>query len=274
MPSQPSHARCQTWFEEESRPIETLGFCQGTVVGCSFKSPHKESRNEDAAALVELSPGHGILAVADGVGGQNAGDRAARTVIEAIVNHCTAVNEEGSLRPQLLDAIEGANHEILTWGIGAGATVVVAEYRDGHLRIIHVGDASAILCSNRGRLKFFTVAHGPVAMAVEIGVLNEQEAMVHEDRNIISNCVGSTEMKIEIGPRVAMAAYDTLVLASDGLFDNLTNEEIVARIRSGKLDRRAHEMIDLARTRMLAADGTSGKPDDLTVLCFRQTPAQ
>ena len=261
----------QMWVQEVARETEPFGFCRGTAIGCSFRSPEKETSNEDAAALIELSPTHGILAIADGIGGQNAGDRAAKMTIDCIVDHCRKAHPGDRLRMHLLDAIEAANRKILKWGLGAGATLVVAEYRDGSVRIIHVGDAGAILCSNRGRIKFMAVAHAPIAMAVEIGFLDEEEALNHEDRNIISNCVGAQDMRIEIGPRLLMSPRDTLVMASDGLFDNLTSEEITNAVRAGQLEVQMKQMIESARSRMTYADDFSGKPDDLTVLGFRQT---
>ncbi len=261
----------QTWFQEQASEIVKLPFCGGSVMGCSYRCPDKSTDNEDAAAVIQVSENHGVLVVADGVGGQNAGDRAARETIESILDHCRNAQSIGSLRPLLVDAIEAANHKILKWGIGAGATLVVAEYFNRSVQIIHVGDASVILCSNRGRIKFFSVAHAPVAMAVEIGILDETEALVHEDRNIISNCVGATDMKIEIGPRIPMAARDTLIMGSDGLFDNLTSEEIVNAVRAGNLQRQTSQLIEITRLRMAKADGFQGKADDLTVLCFRQS---
>lgn len=260
----------ETWFKEVGRGAETFKFCGGTAIGCSFRSPDKDSNNEDAAALLELSSDHGILAVADGVGGHNGGDRAAHATIKSIVEHCKNAEPGTRMRMHILDAIESANQEILSWGLGAGATLVVAEYREGSVRIIHVGDAGAILCSNRGRIKFMAVAHAPVAMAVEIGILDESEALSHCDRNIISNCVGAVDMRIEIGPRVPMAIRDTLVLASDGLFDNLTSEEISELIRAGNFQLQTGRLIATARSKMLEGDGRVGKADDLTVLCFRQ----
>lgn len=268
-----------TWFQQESTNSGQLGFCCGSAIAYSYRCPGKETANEDAAALIQLSTAHGILAVADGVGGQNAGDRAAQTTIRTILKYCEDVSDGSrhnslpSIRSRLLDAIEAANREVLSWGIGAGATLVVVEFLAGKLRIIHVGDAGAMICSNRGRIKFFTVAHAPVAMAVELGFLNESEALVHEDRNIISNCVGSTSMKIEVGPEMVMGKRDSLLLASDGLFDNLKTDEIVALIRAGALPNQTEKLFEKARRRMSNRDATPCKPDDLTMICFRQSPS-
>ncbi len=273
----------QTWFQCDSANASQHLFCSGSAVGCSHKSPDKESGNEDAAALIELSSTHGILAVADGIGGQNAGDRAARAVIDSLLEHCRDYERmrasesdgcpETSIRARLLDAIEAANREVLGWGIGAGTTLVVAEYLCGKLRIIHVGDTGALVCSNRGRLKFFTVAHAPVALAVELGLMNESEGLAHEDRNLISNCVGFSEMRIEVGPEMNMAQRDSLLIATDGLFDNLTSDEIVSTVRAGRLKQQSEKLVAIAHRRMLNPASVPSKPDDLTMICFRRSGA-
>ena len=258
-----------TLFQEEAAGVQLADFCGGVVASYSFKSPDKETANEDAAAWIELSKNHGVFVVADGVGGQSAGDRAARSAIESVIEHCKDSNDQKSLRAEILDAIEAANREVLSWGIGAGSTIVVAEYLLGTVRVVHVGDSTALLTSNRGTIKFLSVAHAPVAMAVEIGMLDESEAIEHEDRNIITNCIGSAEMKIEVGPEVSMAARDTLLLASDGLFDNLTTSQVTNSIRAGHLKGQMNAMIETTRG-LMTGDSKTGKPDDLTVLCFRQ----
>ena len=192
-------------------------------------------------------------------------------VIQSVAAQAEVAESREGLRIHVLDAIEAANQTILGWGIGAGATLVVGLLIDNTARIFHVGDAEALVCSNRGRIKFSTVAHSPVAMAFEIGVLNEQEAMHHVDRNIVNNHVGSREMRIEIGPSVTLGLYDTLLLASDGLFDNLMLGEIVEHIRGKELPKRAQNILQRTRTRMQAVDASlPNRPDDLSVLMFRQ----
>jgi serine/threonine protein phosphatase PrpC len=266
----------QTWFGVERGEVEAIDFCGGTATHFSARCPTRvSSPNEDAACVVEVGEGTGLLAVADGVGGGNAGDKAARATIEHLTEHiCRSDPEEQrtSLRGEILDAIERANRDILQWGIGSGATLAAVEYDQGRVRSYHVGDSKALLLSNRGRIKFATVGHAPVALAVEIGMLNEQEALTHHDLNLISNCLGSTSMKIEIGPSLRMAARDTLLVASDGLFDNLTSDEIATVIRTGNQQKKTDELARLALQRMNreGQDDHPCKPDDLTIICFRQ----
>jgi len=82
--------------------------------------------------------------------------------------------------------------------------------------------------------------------------------------------VGAADMRIEVGPRLRLARRDTLLLASDGLYDNLYLEEIIAAIRRGPAAAAAAGLAESCRRRMQgdASDGPS-KADDLTLVLFR-----
>ncbi len=259
------------WFHEEEGIVVSLEYECGQVAGVSQRYPASTAINEDSAGVFVCGDRAMVLAVADGMGGANWGDRASRTVIEQIAAQVEKTSEVDGLRTAILDGIEAANEEILGWGQGAGATLVAGLFIDDTIRVFHVGDAEGLLSSNRGRIKYSTVAHTPVAMAVEIGVLGEREAMHHDERNIVSNHVGSREMRIEIGPAIRMGVHDTFLLGSDGLFDNLMTGEIAEIVRSRKLAQRAEELLEMTRKRMLASDANQpSKPDDLTFLLLRR----
>src|SRR5690606_26158083 len=110
---------------------------------------------------------------------------------------------------------------ILDLGVRSAATLALAELSSSGIRPYHVGDSMILILGGRGKVKLQTVSHSPVGYGVESGLLNEQEAMFHEDRHLVSNMIGCPEMRIEIGPWHCLAARDTLLIATDGLFDNL-----------------------------------------------------
>jgi serine/threonine protein phosphatase PrpC len=127
-----------------------------------------------------------------------------------------------------------------------------------------------LLCGQRGKLKMQTVSHSPIGYAVEAGLIQEEDAIHHEERHVISNVIGSDQMRIEIGPPIEMAARDTLVIASDGLVDNLLPTEIVEFVRTGPLNRAVADLVSEARRRMANQDGNAPcNPDDLTVIAYR-----
>lgn len=177
------------------------------------------------------------------------------------------------LRGAILDGLERANQRIQSEANGSATTIVVVEIRDREIRTYHVGDSMVLVCGLRGKLKFQTVSHSPVGFAVEAGMIDEEEAMHHVDRHIVSNVIGSPEMRIEIGPSLRLAPRDTVLLATDGLFDNLHVSEIVERVRKGALEDAVARLANDATERMLhPAPGVPSKPDDLTIVAFRPTP--
>ena len=101
-------------------------------------------------------------------------------------------------------------------------------------------------------------------------MIDEVEAMHHEERHIVSNVLGTPEMRIELGPMLRMAARDTVLLATDGLFDNLHVPEVVEFVRKGPLKTAVRRLAEVATERMLnPAPGLPSKPDDLTIVAYR-----
>lgn len=261
--------KVEIFKEQEHAGPKFIDFCGGRLAIASLICPGKASPNEDALAYVELAANHGVIVVADGMGGHLAGARAAGEIVDQIAAACERGSDGSSVRSLLVDAIDAANQTICSWGFESGSTVIVGEILNHQLRMIHAGDSCGLVCSNRGRLKNFSIAHAPVAMAVEIGMLDEPEAMQHEERNIVNNYVGYPEMRVEVGPPIDLAARDTVVMASDGLFDNLTVDEIVKTVRAGSQTTQFEKLIATTTETMLS-DSPNAKPDDLTVACFRR----
>ena len=153
---------------------------------------------------------------------------------------------------------------------GAATTLALVEIQDRTIRPYHVGDSAILVTGQRGKVKLQTIPHSPIGYAVEAGLMEEEEAIHHEERHVISNVIGSDQMRIEIGPPIELAPRDTLLLASDGLFDNLLPDEIIDTIRSGPLDEAVGVLVKTAQERMAKQTGDApSKPDDLTVIAYR-----
>jgi PPM family protein phosphatase len=243
----------------------------GEVAWFSCRSPGRDGPNEDSAAVLPFGDGSYLLAVADGLGGGRSGARASSLAIEALGAALgEAKREQWPLRTAVLNGIERANDTIRGLGVGACTTLSAVEVAGDVIRTYHVGDSMILLVGQRGRLKLQSVAHSPVGFAVEAGLLDEGEAMHHEQRHLVSNVLGAPDMRIEVGSQRRIAARDTLLLASDGLSDNLRTDEIVALLRTGPLDAACERLAEVARARMYApSDGEPSKPDDLTFVAFR-----
>ena len=250
---------------------QLLPVAGGMACVFSERRPGRYTPNEDAAVVIPAGADSGLLAVADGLGGLPAGDQASGTVLQLLIEHSGGEGGE-DLRTTVLSALEQANETIQTRGQGGATTVVVAMLEDHYLRSAIVGDSMLVVCGQRGKLKYRSVPHSPVGYAEAAGMLDESEAMFHDQRHLVSNVIGTGEMHVELGPPLRLAARDTVILGSDGLFDNLYVDEVIQLVRSGPLQQAGDRLLDACRQRMQGGAGPGPhKPDDLTYILYRRT---
>lgn len=186
--------------------------------------------NEDAACV---HPDIGLVAVADGLGGHNAGERASGLAIEILEERLRTDRKEG--RPPtveaLLAAFDAANERILAdaqehperTGMGTTLTsIIVAEDR---VLLAHVGDSRAWRIRD-GVVEQLTRDHTVVSQQVREGILTEAQAETHPMRHVLSRCLGVQE-SIEVDLAEGDVSIDDIyVLASDGLCHGLTKEDV------------------------------------------------
>jgi len=248
-----------------------MALAVGQVSVRSLKSPDKTGPNEDAAAIVPVGEKAIVLAVADGVGGSPAGCEASTTAVQTLQQTLSKTDDDSRIRVAVLDALEKANTKILTSGKRSATTLVVAEIANKQLRCFHIGDSELIVVGQRGRIKQRIIPHSPTGFAVEAGLLDEEEAVHHDQRHIISNVIGAPDMRVDISTAIDLALNDTVLLVSDGVLDNLFVDEIIEIVRKGPLPVAADRLIAAARKRMAEEKGSKpSKPDDATLVLYRR----
>ena len=253
--------------------IERAG--KGQAVIFSARSPDKDTGNEDAAAIFEVGAEQVVIAVADGLGGLPGGDKASALALRALRDTLATAKEQATpVREAILAGFDRANQKVTALGNGSATTLVVVEI-DGHtVRSYHVGDSGVIAFGGRGKIKMETIAHSPVGYAIEAGVLTPHEAIEHEDRHIVSNVVGDPGMHLGMSSPIRLNPRDTVVLASDGLFDNLHAHEIVEFLRRGPLLKGVQAITAECNERMTnPKEGRPSKPDDCTLIAYRRGAA-
>ncbi len=124
-----------------------------------------------------------------------------------------------------------------------------------------------MVVGQRGLKKFQSVPHSPVGYGIESGYLDAEVSHTHDDRHWVSNIVGHKEMRIEVGAPIELAPYDTLMICSDGLTDNLPIDIIESFIHKGPIEEALKQLTGLAITAMLKE---GGHPDDLTMMLYRR----
>lgn len=244
----------------------------GVVLALTSRDPEKDTENEDTVAVIPYGPEAVVLVVADGAGGLPAGKRASLTATTTLAASLHSARERTILlRTAIINGIEAANEAVLALGNGSATTMTVVTIEGLVARFFQIGDSEALLVSQGGNIRAQTMAHSPTGFAVEAGMLDQRDALHHEDRHLVSNFLGTSEMRIDMGAGVELRPRDTVLIASDGLTDNVHLDEIIERIRKGPLTDAAAALTSLASRRMGNAEGKQpSKPDDLSLILFRK----
>jgi serine/threonine protein phosphatase PrpC len=219
----------------------------------------KRRRNEDS--FVCDPP---LFAVADGMGGAQAGEVASRLAASALREG----NGDGDAEQRVIDLIQEANRRV--WqranedaaASGMGTTITVALVEpDGRVLFGHVGDSRAYVLRGE-QLEQLTEDHSLVAELVRRGELSPQEAVTHPQRSVITRALG-TDPDVDVDTFAVQAVPgDVFLICSDGLssmVDDETVGSVIARNR-GDLD---------ATARALVAEANRGGGDDnITAVLF------
>ncbi len=227
----------------------------------------RRSVNEDAWAAppvgYDISAG-ACFVIADGVGGQARGDLAATTAASAVFRAYYERRAAGDPPPAaLLEAVAAANSSVYQLGRSLnvermGCTLAAAALADGHLHVVHVGDARAYLWLG-GRLYPLTRDHSWVQEQVDRGLITTEDAAQHELRHVVSRVLGN-EATVEATPAAPLrpGPGDALLLTSDGVHDVLTPEQM-AGLMSGVAPAAAAEALTTAAL-------SAGSEDNVTAL--------
>ena len=255
--------------EPDCEATEVAG---GHAIVYTCRDPYKETDNEDTVAVLPYGPAAAVFVVADGAGGLPAGKRASLTAVNTLAESLqVAMDKTTLLRTAILNGIEAANTAVLELSNGSATTMTVITLEGRLARSYQVGDSEAIVIGQRGLVKLQTTAHSPTGFAVEAGFLDQRDALHHAERHLVSNFIGTTDMRIDVGAAVELDKNDTVLLASDGLMDNVHVDEIIEFVRKGPLSEAVLSVVAKAKQRMKnARDGEPSKPDDLSLILFRK----
>jgi serine/threonine protein phosphatase PrpC len=256
--------------DEPEKLVTSIG--GGVMVAYSCRAPDKDTANEDAVAAIPYGPDAVVLVIADGAGGLPAGRRAARMAVRSLEESLhAAISETMLLRTAILNGLDAANQAVLSLANGSATTMTVVTIEGLLARTYQVGDSEAMVVGQRGKIKLQTMPHSPTGFAVEAGFLDKRAALHHEERHLVSNFIGTNDMRIDMGAEVKLKPRDTVLLASDGLTDNIHIHEVAEMIRTGALDDAIDSISSLARRRMsVESKHQPSKPDDLSVILFRK----
>jgi PPM family protein phosphatase len=217
----------------------------------------RRRRNEDAYVLEPP-----LFAVADGMGGAQAGEIASRIAASVLRDSAGRPGEE-----TVAMLIQEANRRVYEAAAtdearsGMGTTITAALVEDGSVRIGHVGDSRAYRIRD-GRLEQLTEDHSLVAELVRSGRLSPEEADVHPQRSVITRALG-TDPDVDVDTfTVEARPGDVFMICSDGLTSMVDDQEILDIVERYKvsLNQAARALVDAANK--------GGGEDNITIVAF------
>lgn len=231
-----------------------LDYAAKSDIGC-----HRSNNEDNFAACPELN----LWVLADGVGGQDAGEVASDIT-------CRVIRQELTTGTSLEDAIHIAHDSVLGAPVegvgrpGMASTVVALLVHGSSYQVSWVGDSRCYLWSQTGGLEQVSRDHSLIQQLLEEQYINEEEAATHPGRNIVLQAIGQENLQYLHVDSIKDSFEDgqIILLCSDGLSDYVKHEDIAAALEaSSDLDVVADQLI--AKT--LANDGA----DNVTVVLVR-----
>ena len=207
-----------------------------------------------------------LFIVADGMGGQNAGEFASRYTVETIVK-TVSESEKKDAVSILEEAISSANSYLLEHArenegmAGMGTTIVAATVKGSELSVANVGDSRLYIAGKE--MRQITKDHSLVQEMVRMGELDAEKAKSHPDKNIITRAIGAQEnVKVDFF-EVALKPGEKVMMCTDGLTNMLEDTELFAILSEpGKnLAEKVEKMVNMANQ--------NGGKDNITVVVFQ-----
>ncbi|HLD08842.1 MAG TPA: protein phosphatase 2C domain-containing protein [Methylophilaceae bacterium] len=197
-----------------------------------------------------------LLVVADGMGGHRHGEVAAQLAVKSITDAfqqmATPVLENPAkfLSAQIQQIHEAIESMTLADDLleSPRTTIVTAVLQRGELHCAHVGD-SRLYHFRDGRLLYRTEDHSVVQMLHRRGHISKRAMLSHPDRHKLYNCLGGEKLpQIDLAKTQNLRDGDTLLLCTDGLWANLSDEKIGETLHGGYVNNTIPSLLNLAES--------------------------
>jgi len=229
------------------------------------------SNNEDSVGVDEATS---LAVLADGMGGYNAGEVASNMATSFIKTELGRWLAEAASRASDVDVrramdicVDNANRAIFNAAnanpqyAGMGTTLVVAVFRDGQLRLGHVGDSRAYRWRG-GQLAQITRDHSLLQEQIDAGLITPEQAAFSANKNLVTRAVGIEDTVLLETHLHEMQPGDVYLMCSDGLSDML-DDETIARLLQ------AHDTLAGAGSALIAAANEAGGKDNIALILVR-----
>ncbi|SMF05132.1 PP2C family protein-serine/threonine phosphatase [Pseudobacteriovorax antillogorgiicola] len=224
-----------------------------------------KAQNEDSLAAKEVPSGL-VALIADGVGGCPRAHEASQAVATELADQADKQDFD------LITFADRCQDRIRDMKVGAASTLACIQIVEHTLRYLIAGDSLVKVIGGRGKIKDESPGHSVLNMWESTGILDSiaPSRQVQAGYELL-NCLGSDTCYYHISPMIPLAPKDIILIASDGIFDNLSSQELVQVISSSgpsalEICQGIFEALDRS-----IAQASDPKLDDSSLIVIRQT---
>ncbi|MCO4794947.1 MAG: protein phosphatase 2C family protein [Bacteriovoracaceae bacterium] len=189
----------------------------------------KTTKNEDVLFIHGNEKGL-VFGVSDGAGGHPKGHKAAKIVGQKVSEY---FHHKDFDKRNMLNLIEKINDEVISLKVGARCTLAMTTIEDNQMRSFSVGDSEIIYWNALGNEIYSNIPHSEVGYRVEAGDVEQKESLDDPNRNIVNNLVGDSTIRIESASKMLMKKGHTILIGTDGVFDNISHESLRELVATG-----------------------------------------
>lgn len=216
-----------------------------------------------------------IFVVADGMGGRKGGSIASEIAVKTILDHYVSFKNGN-----IIDAIRGsiylAHQKIQSFGTenaeiaGMGTTVVVLYINKEFAYSFHIGD-SRLYQTREGLVVFKTKDHSKVSEMIENSILDEEEARVHQDSNVLTQALGASgQLKITESGFLPYLKFDNFLLCTDGVWGSMNQNTLIDFIGEFDQDPKQFNLNTQSYiTRLSASPNNTKRQDNFTSIIIK-----
>jgi PPM family protein phosphatase len=228
-----------------------------------------------SSITVEEFPDLGVFVLADGMGGYEEGEKASAIAVRVVARYINQKiyspmldgkdwnnPEQATIVEALVDSVQEANTMVREKVADGRTTLTAVVIRGEVAHIAHVGDSRAYWISSPSEMEQITRDHSVVQRLVELEQITPEEAETHEQHHLLYRGVGQNEdVEVDIY-RKRLLPDSYMLLCSDGLWNMVSNEEILEIVQSVPTPQEACE-------KLVALANTHGGTDNISVILIR-----
>lgn len=253
-------------INNNQEPIyEVIDFSPYRIGYFIAKNKFEGSQNNEDSIFIYAHGSNLIFGVSDGAGGHPKGKEASEIATNEIVNLYKRTTE-----PQFLQFIENINKSVRDLKAGAHCTFLLCTIRDGLFKSYNVGDSEVVYWNSNGKKIYSNIPQSEVGYLIQSGSMAQEESLDDPNRHFVSNLIGDEAIRTEVISNIEIKKGNTIIVGSDGLFDNLSHEELADMMAGGNFEKSFDTLVKRCLERN---DENWRKEDDISFIVLRKVQA-